>query len=84
MQNRFRPLNRELRRSRNDLILGLRSSRGVRSAWFFALLPNLMTISAVDEVSRGFRGGTPLKLDNDPRSPCEYLPDEGSCAIPHG
>eukprot|EP00969_Alexandrium_andersonii_P169356 7486506-Alexandrium_andersonii.AAC.1 len=47
----------ELRGPNKGLEIGLRSSRGVRSAQVFALIPNLTTKGAALEVPRGFRGG---------------------------
>eukprot|EP00969_Alexandrium_andersonii_P206079 9105514-Alexandrium_andersonii.AAC.1 len=43
LQNRFRRSNLELRGPRNDQNIDPRSSRGVRSAQFFALIPNQPT-----------------------------------------
>eukprot|EP00969_Alexandrium_andersonii_P171289 7571978-Alexandrium_andersonii.AAC.1 len=57
-QNRFRRSELELRGPRKDLDTGTRSSRGARSAPFFALIANLTTKGAALGVPKGFRGGS--------------------------
>eukprot|EP00969_Alexandrium_andersonii_P174463 7713710-Alexandrium_andersonii.AAC.1 len=48
MKNRFRRSELELRGPRNDLRIGPRSSRGVRSAAFLAQIPHLPTKRAIE------------------------------------
>eukprot|EP00969_Alexandrium_andersonii_P122129 5399440-Alexandrium_andersonii.AAC.1 len=57
MQNRLRRSKLELRGSRSSLRIGPRSSRGMRSAWLLALIPNLTTQGVVVGVPMGFRRG---------------------------
>eukprot|EP00969_Alexandrium_andersonii_P307673 13600583-Alexandrium_andersonii.AAC.1 len=49
-QNRFRRSNLELRGPNNGLRIGARSSGGVRSAPFCALIPNLPTKAGLEGV----------------------------------
>eukprot|EP00969_Alexandrium_andersonii_P070086 3092884-Alexandrium_andersonii.AAC.1 len=58
MQDCFRRSELELRGPRNGLECDPRSSRGVRSAPLFALIPKLTTTGAVPEVPRGFEVGS--------------------------
>eukprot|EP00969_Alexandrium_andersonii_P196346 8674573-Alexandrium_andersonii.AAC.1 len=69
MQNSLRRSKLELCGSRSGLRIGPRSSRGVRSAPLFALIPKLVTEMIVLQVPkgvprgsrgvpRGFRGGS--------------------------
>eukprot|EP00969_Alexandrium_andersonii_P167510 7405012-Alexandrium_andersonii.AAC.1 len=47
-QNRFKRSNLELRRPKNGLNIGPRSSRGARSAPFSAQIPNLPTKAGLE------------------------------------
>eukprot|EP00969_Alexandrium_andersonii_P297789 13161512-Alexandrium_andersonii.AAC.1 len=52
MQNRFTRSNLELRRPKNGLKIGTRSSRGVRSAQLLVEIPNLPTNMGLEGVRR--------------------------------
>eukprot|EP00969_Alexandrium_andersonii_P216302 9553812-Alexandrium_andersonii.AAC.1 len=65
MHNGERRSELDLRGPRKGLEIGAGSSRGVYSAWLFALIPTLTTKGPLLEVPREFRGGFHRNMEEE-------------------